>query len=266
MSGAPSSVRARDGRSASGTGGADGDGGPASEQATVFTGELRRFRDMLRVPGEDAGAIPAADLLRPAVLDEVLAPMLARHPDADERAVISMWSQWYFARLVIPATALAVRAHRILPLTLDEVEVVFDDEDGLPASFGLPRPGPVRPDADVFMRFRPLLRGHVEPLVEALTDRSGLVRSLLWGNAGSYLDWTLSLLASETEGEEPRETPGSRLFGARRWPDGWRNPLSGAMRVVGKGGAGTRRRRVCCLRHLIPQREGCGEACPLGKS
>ncbi len=266
MSGAPSSARARSGRGASGTGGADGDGGLAPEQAAVFTGELRRFRDVLRVPGEDAGAIPAADLLRPGILDDVLAPMLARHPDADERAVISMWSQWYFARLVIPATTLAVRAHRILPLNLDEVEVVFDDEGGLPATFGLPRPGPVRPDADAFERFRPLLRGHVEPLVEALSDHSGLARSLLWGNAGSYLDWTLSLLASEGDGEESPELPGSSLFGVRRWPDGWKNPLRGAMRVVESGGAGARQRRVCCLRHLIPETEGCGEACPLGKS
>ncbi|MDZ7780608.1 MAG: siderophore-iron reductase FhuF [Gemmatimonadota bacterium] len=112
--------------------------------------------------------------------------------------------------------------------------------------------------------FDPLIMRHVAPVVEILSARYRVGRGLLWGNAAHYMEWALAELEARPDAvaEDARRARGE-LLDRREWPGLGRNPLHGAIRYVSDGEAEIRRRRVCCLRHLLPGVAGCGSLCPL---
>lgn len=229
-----------------------GDAGPAGERH--------------RRPSSGLVPVPARELLRAEGLERIVAPFRARYPESDGRAVLSLWSQWYFGYLVVPSVTLLLGSGRLLPLGPERVDVLVDPEEGRPAGFRLPRlPHGGRradPEPDPFERFRPLVRHHLEPVVGALARHGELAERLLWSNAGTSFDWTVRQLEADADGG--RAAAGRRLLESRAWPDGWRNPLFRPVRIrEGEDGTSVRRRRICCLRYLVGGVAPCGEVCPL---
>lgn len=237
------------------------------ERTDVFTGALAPYAEALSFSDDGRPGVPCGALLDEDVFDRILVPLEERNPGADRRAVASLWSRWYFSALVVPAVAQNLVLDRRLPLALDEVQLLLHDEEGRPAGFRLRHSGGRAPDRDPFERFRPLVRGHLEPLVAAVSEHAGLAPHLLWCNAGSYFDWVVRELDSRDEGAGTgtgAATAGRRFLRSRTWPDGRENPLfEPVRRLDGPDGEPVLQRRICCLRYLLPETEDCGALCPL---
>lgn len=234
----------------------------ARELADLFTGPLEHARGKLVVDDDGRPFVPAEDLLRTPELGEALDRFAEPYGEGDRRAVASLWSQWYLGTLVVPAVAAGLLLERVLPLGIEDVEVALDEDRRHPVAFRLPGGGTRDGEADAFERFAPLFRGHVGPLVSALADHAGLAARALWGNAGRYLQWTLEEIASLERGEGAAAA-GRRLLDEPTSPDGRENPLHDTIGSVEEEGSTTTRRRVCCLRYLLPGVEGCADLCPL---
>lgn len=229
--------------------------------APCFTGTFLRFRDALALPGNHASSIPGRDLLDPAVADDLMGRFATLHPGGDRRALVSMWTHWHFGALIIPTTAAILLLDRNLPVDLDRVRVALLP-DGRTEALILPDDGtaggPSSPDP--FIR---LLDGHVEPLIRYFAGHFRVSPRLLWGNAANIFDWTIQQAAA-CDGVRPDAVAQSRAFlESRTDRNGRANPMHGAVLCHRQDGQAIRRRKVCCLRYLLPGMEDCGSLCPV---
>lgn len=86
---------------------------------------------------------------------------------------------------------------------------------------------------------------------------------LLSSNAATILEWTLSQAGTDGAASGKVLQHGFAMLAAETLPQGRRNPLFEPVRYPLEGRVPTRRRRVCCLRYLLPGEENCGSLCPL---
>jgi ferric iron reductase protein FhuF len=212
------------------------------------------------VPLPAAGAMPTRLLLEregPAALLEAA----RRHrPGAEERALASLWSRWYFAMLIPPVLACGLLAGRSLPLSPAQTGVVLG-ADGMPRAIALPHAGEVTPEPDPLLRFTPLIRGHVAVVVESLSAHVRLAPRILWNNAAVYADWALRRMAGEPGMSGAAAMRALALLETPALPDGGANPFHAPVRHV-QGPAGPLRlRRQCCLLYRLPG-EDCCRTCP----
>ncbi|MFG1382379.1 siderophore-iron reductase FhuF [Xanthobacter versatilis] len=227
--------------------------------APIFHGPLEPYADTLVLPGAKPGAFPLPELLAPARLDAALDLVAAHFGGEDRRALASLFSIHY-VHILMPVVVVAnlVLGHH-LPVALADLAIVLDEE-GLPDHFVLPHDGHADGEVDPFVRFKPLVFDHLEPVFAALAARSGLSTKVMWTNAANLFEVILREL--EGAGQVPSAVAaGDRLVAAPRWSDGARNPFHAPVRYeAGPGGEG-RWRRVCCVRYLLPERGYCSN-CP----
>lgn len=231
--------------------------------APALQGPLAFARDIYSLHSAPGAGEPVrcADLLRPDVLLRLLDRYAVQHGKADRRAVVSMWTQYYAARLIYPALAANLMLGRELPLSLEQTWLHVA-EDGSPFGFCIAHEGqPV--EGCGMERFTQLVRQHLAPVVEVVARQGRVAPRLVWSNAGIRFASTATIarrlnLLSEAAGADI-----DALLQSRTWPDGWENPLYEPYRTVQECGEAVERRRVCCLRYLLPAFEGCGISCPL---
>lgn len=222
---------------------------PGKGWGWAFPERFARFGQTLRLP--EQGALPLPDLLRPAGLARVMARYAASFPGGDRRAVLSMWSQRYLLALVPAVVAAALVARRDLPVALDGMGVVLS-EAGQPTALCLPHAGCPSAASCPAARLTPLLRAHLQPLIQGLAA-AGLPPRVLWGNAGATLAWTLDVIAAPAD----QAAVARQALEGACWVDGGTNPL---YPVLSRGGCGLGR-RVCCLRCRLPGVTRCPD-CP----
>lgn len=185
-----------------------------------------------------------------------------RYGDGDRRAVVSMWTMYYFSTLMIGAAVSWLELRRILPLCLDRLNLAVDASSGEPRAFVFSDWGREDEGASVHDAFHEVIREHAELLIDAIAAQSGVSRKLLWANAAGYLSWIVGEVGRLTDPALAVE--GRALLDDPFWPDGWKNPMHGMIRrECGQGGETIDRRRVCCLRYALPGIAGCGMVCPL---
>ena len=232
--------------------------------APLFIGDFEYYRNMLVLQGDDQRpGIPAQDL----VSDDGLAWLLAEYrrfqPGEDERALLSLWSRYYFVKLTVPVVAANLVLGRELPVALEHLEVILG-EGGVPEAFRLPDEGRPfeQPPADPFDRFRELLERNFEPLIEGWSSRVKVSRRVLWSNAANYFDWLIQTMAA---GGVPEGllADGRQIVEQARRPDGRPNPMANPVRYVerGEGCEPLRQRRHCCIRYRLPDLPLCRN-CP----
>jgi ferric iron reductase protein FhuF len=178
----------------------------------------------------------------------------------DRRAVVSMWSLYYFAGLTIPYLLARRLSGQLLPVAFDEMSIAVT-EDGLPRAFGVNNRGSMGEelDADDFAVMSPLLTTHLNEIVSRL-KACGLSAKLCWNNAAVYIDYTLRLTDAEGRGKSAPDLP---LFIRGCLPDGGPNPFCGSVKQVQEGDETIQRRKVCCLRYMLPGVASCGNRCAL---
>ncbi|MDP4022813.1 siderophore-iron reductase FhuF [Methylobacterium sp. NEAU 140] len=201
--------------------------------------------------------LPVAALREPAVFDAVTARFGAGFGDADPRAVVSYWSQFYLATLATPALTALVRLGRALPLALDAVGLDLDAA-GRPARLLLSEGGrgTLDPSLDA------LVEGHLRPFVDLCHARCGLAPRVVWCNAAVILDHVARELARGPAREPAVLEEAGTALGWRGAACSRRSPLAQGL-CPGPGGAPCR--RVCCLRYRLPGVASCGALCPVAR-
>jgi len=215
---------------------------------------------LLSAPPQTGIVVPCRDLCDRAIFDEVIGRYAQKFPGSDRRAIVSMWTLYYFSMLTI-APSVHMFVHRIgLPLEIDRLSLVCNEHTGEPEAFVMSE----RPEAttDPAAELHWLMRGHVEPVIAAIAANAAVAPKLLWNNVAAYLSWILKEIAHR---HEPGLVEGGMaLMEEATWPCGGRNPMFGMIRIARQQcGLEFARRKVCCLRYNLPGVGGCGEACPL---
>lgn len=175
----------------------------------------------------------------------------------EPRVAASIAHQALAARLWSVALGCAVRYGR-LP-DLDPGLLRWDTAAAAPDDLWLTEvralPGAADPATLTDAVVRAVVRGHLEPLGEALRDRYGLAAGLLWGNAGSALAGAARELDRWARANDRADTAAR----TRALADAlFAHPLLSA--------TGTRtglafRRRSCCLYYRVPGGGVCGDCC-----
>lgn len=222
--------------------------------ASYLTGKLR----LAAQPGD--GAIACRDLFTPDGFDRAVAPLLARHPDTDRRAVVSLWSLYYFSTLTIAPIVLWRRLGIALPLALEDTSLIAAPDTGMAQAFGLAGTGKTVPGLTITQALAPMFENHLRPAIGFVSGHCRLSPRLLWCNAAGYIDWILRELDPGNDNAE-----GLELFATPRLCDGADNPFQGTIkRIPDASGEGLQsQRKVCCLRYMVPGVGGCGHTCPL---
>ncbi|AXA42366.1 siderophore-iron reductase FhuF [Rhizobium leguminosarum] len=215
---------------------------------------------LLSSPPQTGIVIPCRDLCDRAIFDEIIGRYAQKFPGSDRRAIVSMWTLYYFSMLTI-TSSLHMFVHRIgLPLEIDGLSLVCNEHTGEPEAFVMSE----RPDVttDPAGQLHRLMRRHAEPVITAIAANAGVAPKLLWNNVAAYLSWILKEIAHR---HEPALVEGGMaLLEEAAWPCGGRNPMLGMIRIARQQcGLEFARRKVCCLRYNLPGVGGCGEACPL---
>ena len=213
------------------------------------------------LPGATAHA--CTDLLAEDGFDAILAHYSARNADIDRRAVLSVWSMYLFSHLSISPVVLWLMFRQRVALEPGNLGLCLDAETGLPSKIIVTIPDALVSPADMTVHeaMSGLVFDCATPLVERLA-REGLSPRLLWSNFAVYVDWIVRAIGDRIDPDLGRE--GLSMLDCAIWPDGRPNPMHGLLsRVVPDDGEAFTRRRVCCLRYLLPGTPGCGMICPL---
>ncbi|MDO6966700.1 siderophore-iron reductase FhuF [Rhizobium alvei] len=222
-------------------------------------------KDSLRLsPPEGLETIACRDLTDATVFNSVIDRFARTHGQkADRRAIVSLWTLYYFSTLAIATTVLNLEVGRRVPIGIDRARLAIDPETGTPRAFILPHLGEPAPASDTIERFlTPLLREHLEPQIEAIVGLSGVGRKLLWNNVAAYLDWIMDQIRN-TSGR-PAAVALARSYRETSRLGDWKNPVHGMIRPeCDANGQPYGRRKVCCLRYAIDGIGGCGISCPL---
>ncbi|WP_342358572.1 siderophore-iron reductase FhuF [Terrarubrum flagellatum] len=228
--------------------------------APCFVGNLACAEDSLALPGEHASSVSGRDLLYADTAKQILVRYGGFFGEADWRAVVSMWTQWHFGALIIPTTAAIVMLRRGLPVELDRIEIALH-ERGRTAAVIIPDEGKCFDD-EAGRHFARLFDGHVEPLIDHFSRHLGVSQRLLWCNAAAIFEWTLRELR-EIDAPPAALQAGQDCLERRAGARGERNPMFAQVRYPIENGAPVRRRKLCCLRYLLPGVADCGDLCPL---
>jgi ferric iron reductase protein FhuF len=231
--------------------------------APLFIGDFEHYRDVLVLPDDPREGVPMRTFLTGHYLNDVLTRFGTAYPDSDPRGLASIWSKYYFIKLIPPVVAASLILDHRLPLQLDHLQLILE-EGGLPVAFKLPHPGQrwTPGPTNAFERFDGLLNHHLSPLVEALARHARLSPKVLWSNAGNYFEWLLGVLATAMPHADLSH--GHQLLNARHVPDGRRNPLYQPVLYLKVDGQNEtrRQRRVCCIRYRVNGLDYCSN-CPL---
>lgn len=235
--------------------------------APLFTGPLEPFSTTLRLPKAGEQTVSLSRLLEHG-LPELLR-RYAGSPDLDQRALLSVWTKFYFSRLIPPVVAASLLGRWQLPVAVEQMGLVLN-EAWVPEAFVLPHGGAAFDKAHVDV-LQPLVLENLRPFIEGACAQIKLSPKVLWSNAGNYLEWFVGELRKA--GFTPNLLPPFE-----HWLEqpidaqGGRNPLFKPVIYVdlplADGAEASswqwRQRRACCIRYRLPGEELCSN-CPLLK-
>jgi ferric iron reductase protein FhuF len=233
-------------------------GGPDG-LSPAFAGEHAWCREKMMLAAELAGGVPLPVFFADGGFRRAIDRYAQISGGSDRRAVVSMWSLYYFSGLTIPYLLARRIAGQVLPVAFKEMTIMLED-NGLPGAFGVSHAGTFEGEmaADGFETAAPLIETHLGEAVSQL-KAYGISAKLCWNNAAVYIDYALRLTA------EGRAFEGSDLpfFTESCLPGGGVNPFRGCLQHVEEDGERVARRKVCCLRYMLPGIPSCGKLCAL---
>lgn len=213
----------------------------------------------LRLPPAPADSVGCQELRRPARLRQLIGHCYAAYPGCNRQAVVAMWFQIYVDNLLPPAFAASFALGRAIPVEAAGTRAMFADG----WSLGFVVAGEGEPAAgDAFARFGCLLQDHLAPLVAAVARFGRSSPRLLWSAVAGSIQDVASAAAHPRLAISEAVACADQLLEAPFGRDGRPNPLHGLTRF-GQDDAGRRERfrRVCCLRHFLPDFDTC-PGCP----
>ena len=94
--------------------------------AGCFTGTLQHFAGTLHAGGT-APRLHSERLLDPSSLRELIERFGAANPDGEPRAVVSMWTQWHFAAVIVPSVVATLLGRVHLPVALGRATLALHE-------------------------------------------------------------------------------------------------------------------------------------------
>jgi ferric iron reductase protein FhuF len=229
----------------------------------LTTGEYECFAGRLVGFDDPRPSIAAEFLLNEAMRDAICARFAARFENFDTRAVLSIWTKWYLNAFLPPVLVADLLLTHGLSVPLDQIEFIVGTESCVTA-IKMDGAGQDTTDANAFDRFGHLIFDHFNPLIERWSERSEVTQRVLWSNVGNTFEAMLCRVEA-VSGSSPRLEEARHLLNEPLWPGGRSNPLHAAVHYVAAGGALVRRRHICCLQYLLPDRRFC-KACPIDEA
>jgi ferric iron reductase protein FhuF len=229
----------------------------------LTTGEYECFAGRLVGFDDPRPSVAAELLLNGAMREAISARFAARFEHFDTRAVLSIWTKWYLNAFLPPVLLADALLMRGLSVPLDRIEFIIG-EDGRVAAVKIEGADQDTTDATAFDRFEHLIFDHFDPLIAMLSERSDVTRRVLWSNVGNTFEAMLCRIEM-VSGLSPRLKQARHLLNEPLWPGGRPNPLHAAVQYVADGDVLARRRRICCLQYLLPDRRFC-KACPIDEA
>ncbi|WP_410012568.1 siderophore-iron reductase FhuF [Sodalis sp. C49] len=213
---------------------------------------------LFSVPSGGTG-YSAADLCAPETALALLEPFLRLNEGGDRAAVISMWSQWYFALLLAPWTRIALLHDWRLPADPRAIQFTQGAQSAVPEKFILAdRGAKIAGGVAIPALFGQLLETHVLPVCRTFGQLAGIRPGLFWNNAAIRVAHGIDMAA-----EQGADTGEARAFLATKTlADGAPNRLYQPVRVVEHEAGPKIIRRLCCLRYKLSGLEYC-PSCPL---
>lgn len=233
--------------------------------APLFCGPLLPYADKLQLAADGPGALSAGDFFRETRLGEFMDRLQDHHQARDRRALVSIWSKWYFTSFLAPVLAANMLLDRGLPLRLNEVGIRLDD-NGKPQGLTLTGDGQSVTDVWGFERFADLIEGHLRPVIEVLAVVSKASPRLFWSNAGNTFEFATTRVELHPLFRQDATAPAHHVLNSRLRPDGQRNPLFAPVSYRDIGEQEPQRlRRICCIRYRLPGVGYCS-SCPINVS
>jgi ferric iron reductase protein FhuF len=237
---------------------ADGCGRQHNALSAVFCGEHSWCHEKIRRREELEDSVPLLDFLESNQFNDTLHLHQCRFGRCDPRAAASFWSLFYFSTLAIPYIIAAGKGFR-LPVSAEAMSIKIGNS-GLPITFGisgvldqLNETGPL--DWASF-----LISDHLALVVSRLSDVAGISPKLSWNNAAVYIDYALRTGVSSAPRERCQTFDGM-VFCERQLPNGNANPFFGCLKFEEAEDAPICRRKICCLRYMLPGVNSCGSLC-----
>lgn len=214
-------------------------------------------------PPDKSSILRAIDLLDANRLATQLKHFSTQYGQTDRRAVASLWSKWHFSALISTTLASNLLLEHDLPIGLDEVSIEIGSE-GQTRRLWITDTGQRLVSQNAFTRFSNLIDNHLVPLITALADYSGASPKVFWSNAGNVFEYFTEALQTHPLANSRSVEPARELLASRHLQDGRRNPLFQPVNYLAAvaGEDRERRRRLCCIRYLIPELDYCSN-CPL---
>ena len=228
--------------------------------APIFAGELAAYAETLVLADDPRPAIAGTDLINPSLLGDIMRMAAAHIGDGDRRAQMSLWCIDYVHVLMPVAIVANLVLNRQMPLRLEDIALILDEE-GMPEAIRLNHDGMIRDTQDAFAAFTPMIKGNLQPLIEAWSAWSGIAPRVLWTNAANLYEAILRNLAQLPHLPPGIIAEGERLITSSHWPDGSRNPFRRPVIYRPDHPTTQRWRRICCVRYLIPRYDFCSN-CP----
>ncbi|MHC5351626.1 siderophore-iron reductase FhuF [Metapseudomonas furukawaii] len=204
------------------------------------------------MPRSDAPAL--SRWLEPERLERALGRFARNWPQADRRAVASLWHQETSALILPPLLLGRLLEGRAICLDPGRLRMNLD-EQGAPSALHLPDEGGVQGEGCTGAgQLEELHERLLEPFVSRFAARTGLAPRLLWGNVALCIDWVMEVAETCQPTRLLRE---ARLHLRDSDAGDGTRPLRLALRRD----AARLTRRACCLRERLAMPR-CA-ACPL---
>ncbi|ACP25936.1 ferric iron reductase protein FhuF [Sinorhizobium fredii NGR234] len=233
--------------------------GGSTVLSAAFAGPHAWCNEKMVLSADLADGMPLAEFFASGAFDRALSTYAATFDGGDRRAVASMWSLFYLSSLTIPYVVAWALERQVLPIRFDEMTVALS-ADGLPRALGVPAPGDWSDEdgQEIFSALQPLVDEHLVRVIGHLKAVGGIAPKLAWNNAAVYIDYAL-----RTAGTEPLSNQADAMTSLRLMPNGATNPFFDCLRHEEENGAQVCRRKICCLRYLLPGIASCGSLCAL---
>ncbi len=229
------------------------------DAALPTAGCANDINDSFLFAGPGDGGFSAADLCAPDTAAALLEPFLRLHEGGDRAAVISMWSQWYFALLLAPWTRIALLHGWRLPMDPRDIRFSQGAESAVPEKFILAdRGGKIADGIAMPTLLGQLMETHVLPVCRTFSLMAGIRPGLFWNNAAIRVAHGIDMAA-----EQGANTVAARAFlDTKTLADGAPNRLYKPVHLVEHDAGPKIIRRLCCLRYKLSGLEYC-PSCPL---
>lgn len=234
-----------------------------SSLAPLFSGPLLAYAEKLQLADSSVESVPASRFFQTEALATFMDDLQARHNGCDRRALVSIWSKWYFTTFLAPVLAADMLLGRSLPIALDQVGLVLNAE-GRPHSLILANDGEEACATESgFRRFSALIDDHLYPVIDAFASVCRASPRLFWSNAGNTFEFATSRVELHALARPGSTALAQAVLGSRLRPDGQRNPLFEPVSYHDIGADEPQRlRRICCIRYRLPGVGYCS-SCPI---